>query len=308
MEALTAVFSEVNGDTSGLKARMKAAANSLANFEPGQYQPPETTTGQVVLAELFTGCECGPCAAADFAFDALRDYYPRTRLAILEFHQHIPRPDPMTNYDSDARYQYYGANFGTPTVFINGTDKMVGGGPKIVTKNRFTLYSHTIEKHLKAKPGYHISGLADLSQDQVKIDLQIKSSNDQPDSEKNPLLNIALVERSVDFSGSNGVDHHAFVVRKLVNGGEGKVITIDNQGLTLSETIQLKAVEIELADYIKEYAAQNANRITDTEGWKNPPIKLNRDNLAIIAWLQDAETKAVLQAFYYDVPSAAAAK
>ena len=36
-------------------------------------------------------------------------------------------------------------------------------------------------------------------------------------------------------------------------------------------------------------------------GWKKRPEKLNRKNLAIIAWLQDKESKEVYQAVYRDI-------
>ena len=77
-------------------------------FEPGVYEGEASPT--VVLGELFTGADCGPCLAADFAFDGLIEHYPDTELAVLEYHLHIPRPDPMTNAASLARKEYYGVN------------------------------------------------------------------------------------------------------------------------------------------------------------------------------------------------------
>ena len=45
----------------------------------------------------------------------------QTELIGLQYHLHIPGPDPLTNKDSMARQQYYGDEIGgTPTVFFNG--------------------------------------------------------------------------------------------------------------------------------------------------------------------------------------------
>ncbi len=43
-------------------------------FLAGRYDP-EVESNRVVLAELFTGADCGPCVAADLAFDGLMERY-----------------------------------------------------------------------------------------------------------------------------------------------------------------------------------------------------------------------------------------
>ena len=76
---------------------------------------------RVVLLELFTGAQCPPCVAADVAFDALLQTYQPTELIGMQYHLHIPGPDPLTNKDSMARQQYYGDKVGgTPSVIFNG--------------------------------------------------------------------------------------------------------------------------------------------------------------------------------------------
>ena len=83
--------------------------------------------------ELFTGTQCGPCVAADVAFEALGRTYKPTELALIQYHMHIPGPDPMTNPADMARWKYYSKLFpsdirGTPTVIFNGKPKPGGGG------------------------------------------------------------------------------------------------------------------------------------------------------------------------------------
>ena len=55
---------------------------------------------KVAVLELFTGAQCPPCVAADVAFDALEKSYKHTDLILLQYHMHIPGPDPLTNPDT----------------------------------------------------------------------------------------------------------------------------------------------------------------------------------------------------------------
>ena len=67
------------------------------------------------------GAQCPPCVTADVAFDALMKTYQPRDAVFLEYHLNIPRPDPMTNKDTEERERYYGkAIEGTPTMFVDG--------------------------------------------------------------------------------------------------------------------------------------------------------------------------------------------
>ena len=92
------------------------------------YKPTEKRSDRMVLAEVFTGSGCGPCAGADVAFDAAMERYTRKDLAVVMLHEHVPRPDPMTTEATTARYKLYGAN-GVPAFAIDGK-KTVGGGSR----------------------------------------------------------------------------------------------------------------------------------------------------------------------------------
>ena len=306
-ESLSALYTNAYGSTEGLAEKIEEAKKETASFSPGTYQPEDTPTGQVVLAELFTGSECNPCAASDIAFDILRDYYPRTTLVILEHHYHIPRPDPMTNPDTEARYRYYGGNFGTPTVFFQGQEKIVGGGPRIVAKNCFEIYDYSIQKYLKDKPEFQFSGTADINKDNISVALDIRQK-EKTELTDDIRLNIALVERSVDYSGSNGIEHHAFVVRKLLNGAGGDAALFKDGMLSIKAEVDIKSVEAGITAYLNDYQEKKATRFRSSNGWRARPETLNRGNLAIVAWLQNHNTKVVLQSFYQDVASVSASK
>ena len=99
-------------------------------FKPAPYAGRKNPkANQVVLMELFTGAQCPPCVAADVAFDALLMTYKPTEFIGLQYHLHIPGPDPLTNNDSEERQKYYGSVIrGTPSTFFNGKDEAGGGG------------------------------------------------------------------------------------------------------------------------------------------------------------------------------------
>ena len=106
----------------------------------------------MVLLELFTGAECGPCVAADLAFDAVSSAYRPTELITLEYHLHIPRPDPLTAPDSVARAAYYEVR-STPSTLFNGVPAALHGGPAEHARGKLNQYRSVIDDKLQATRG-----------------------------------------------------------------------------------------------------------------------------------------------------------
>lgn len=272
--------------------------NELTSFDPGKFK--EKTKGNVVLAELFTGAECPPCAGADAAFDILSEYYSRKDVAILEYHVHIPAPDPMTNPDTFARYKYYGGNFGTPTVIIEGKEKVTGGGPKYLAKNRFNIYKYSINKFFNENPGLNITGDALQKDSKVKVDFKLKK---EKAVDKDLSFHIALVEKSINYSGSNGVTKHIFVVRSLIKGADGLPVEVKNGSEKFSDSFNVNEIEKNISTYLDDPTKDSSWRKgLPFSGWKQRTDKIDRNNLAVVAWVQNNNTKNVLQSFYVDVP------
>ena len=116
---------------------------------PGRSDPRHD---RVVLLELFTGAECGPCVAADLAFDALSGAYRPTELITLEYHLHIPRPDPLTGPDSVARAAYYEVH-STPSTRFNGEPAALHGGPAEHARSKLNQYRSVIDEMLRTRAG-----------------------------------------------------------------------------------------------------------------------------------------------------------
>ncbi len=295
--AADALIKKISMDEKELPKRIALVKEQMIKFEPGK-SGKKNTTGKTVFAELFTGAECGPCVASDHAFDKLSEYYTRNDLVILEYHVHIPGPDPMTNPDSYKRYQYYGGDFGTPTVFIDGGEKMIGGGGNFVASNRFRVYNHLVEKNIKRKPGVTIRGSAVMENDVVNVVLKLTPSKATP---KSPLtVHVALVEKSIAYTGANGVSRHIFVVRDLVNGAEGELVKFGKKDVRYTTSINVDDVRKGVSAYLDDPTKDPSWRGTFT-GWKERTDTIDRTNLAVVAWVQDNTTKEVFQSHFIDV-------
>jgi tetratricopeptide (TPR) repeat protein len=282
-----------------IKSLITTKRDELLSFNPGHYKG-SNPNNNVVLAELFTGAECGPCAGADYAFEYLAEYFKRNEVAILEYHLHIPGPDPMTNPDTFGRYSYYGKDFGTPTVFIQGKSKIGGGGPKYLAKNRFNIYRYTLENYLNNKSYVKIGGSAKNNNDSVSVNLKIQKAKT---IEKNISLHIVLTEKSVQYLGSNGVSKHIFVVRSLNGGADGIQLKPDKGNETITSSFNLNGIEKGLSKYLDDPTNDPSWRNNQpVPQWKKRTDKLDRNNLAVVAWVQNNKTKEILQSIYLDLP------
>jgi hypothetical protein len=272
----------------------------MSALETGEYKADGKSNGKVIMAELFTGAECPPCVAADMAFDILSEYYPRDVLAILEYHLHIPGPDPLTNPDSYQRYLYYGADYGTPTVFFEGGEKITGGGPKIAALNRYNVYNYSIKKFLNDEPAAKLSGSAKINGKTLDINLSVKPISGKINK---TALHIAVAEKEVNYTGANGIGKHIFVVRDLVEGQQGSELSLSEKS-DIKRTVNLDTLRSTISKYLTDPTTDASWKQPQFTGWRtdtNTLSAINDKGLAVIAWLQDSVTKEVLQAYYMDV-------
>lgn len=296
--ALTEAVGEAGISEEALKERIDKMKEELLKFRPEAEKPAASKTGRVALAELFTGAQCGPCVAADRAFDLMADYYPRTSLAILEYHVHVPGPDPMTNDDSEDRYQFYGGHLGTPTVFFDGTERITGGGTEVMKKFLFERYDEITASILKKKTAIRLAVHTRRSGDTVGFTVDASPVADVP---ADAALHVALVEKSIQYSGSNGITHHRFVVRKLVNGSDGIPLDLTSGEKKIENSIDLTQVDAALSVYLNLFEAHPPKRFSGFGGWDARPEELDRSNLALVVWIQNTKTKEVYEAAYSDV-------
>jgi hypothetical protein len=229
--------------------------------------------------------------AADVAFDALQKSYQPTELILIQYHLHIPGPDPLTNPDSVARSSYYSVR-GTPSTYFNGKSEAGGGGGMANSQGKFKQYTNVIDPLLEKTTNVKVSGKA--HQSGGKLDIAVDVSGAEGDDMK---LRVLVVEESIRYVGSNGLRFHHQVVRAMPGGAAG--IAIKDKSLKHSATVELANVRKGLTAYLDEYAASSA--------FPKPDRPLDLKNLRVIALVQNDKTKEILQALQMEVEGASTA-
>src|SRR6266849_869553 len=238
------------------------------------YRPDDKRTGRVVLAELFTGASCGPCVAADLAFDTAAERYRRGEVAIIAWHQHIPDPDPLANDGTIARGVFYSL-FGTPKWAIDG-ETAEGGGNRDNADQLWRRLEAALEKRLDTPPEAHLSLRINRNGDTIQVDAA--PTGVQGDS-KDVKLYTVLVEDHVRYVGENGVRYHGMVARAVSE--------------TSRTVFDLAAVAAENRKQLDDYEKQEGDF-----SFHDKPVKMDSAGLGIVGFLQDTRTKKVLQSAY----------
>jgi len=261
--------------------------------------PPITTTpyagredpasNQVALVELFTGTGCPPCVAADVAFESLGRTFKSSDVVLLQYHRHVPSPDPLANPDSEDRARYYAAT-GTPFIFIGGKEFVRDGGPRQKGPDLFEQCRGAIETQLKQKCPAKIGLIAKRDDDQIAI--EVKLSDVEP-SEK-LRLRLALVEEKVRFTGLNGVRLHHSVVRAMPGGVSG--VVVPEAEMTHRVTVSVGELKESLASYLTDFEKQFSQE--NNVSFEFPARPLDLAHLGVAAFLQNDETQEVIQAAF----------
>jgi hypothetical protein len=256
------------------------------------YKEEVPRSGRVVLAEVFTGSGCPPCVGADLATDAAMERYSRQDLAVLMFHQHVPRPDPMANPAAVKRASFYDVQ-GVPTLAIDGKTT-VGGSDRAGTKRVYDRINADIEKDLRLPAEAHLTLAAGMEGGSVKVHATVDGI--KGDSKDLKLL-IALVEQHLRYGGESGIRFHPMVVRDMA-----PAFSITEGIGTFDYTFDVAKISSDLKAYLENYEVTNDRygKITFVER----KDAINRSDLAVVAFVQDVKSKKVLQASYWKMSKA----
>lgn len=235
------------------------------------------------VVELFTGAQCPPCVAADVAFDALGKSYSHGDLLLLQYHLHIPGPDPLTNSLSEARARYYGVR-STPSVFLNGQEGPPVGGPKMAGNSRFVALTNVLNGMSRSKAHEAIS--LQLALDRSAEEHAVSAKFSGVTEHRKCLLRLFLVEETVRYPGRNGQRLHHQVVRAPV--GDPKGIVLGGTDGHLKILLGITKIREETEKYWEQF--EKRRPFLDDER----PLDLEK--LAIVSILQDIESKEIIQA------------
>jgi hypothetical protein len=221
--------------------------------------------------------------------------YSRKELAVVMYHQHVPRPDPMTNSDTQARSKYYAVG-GVPTYFIDGSKVDYNGAGRDDTKSVWEHIQKPIEKELDNPAEDKIDVQASVVGNSVKVSATVASVKTES---KDLKVHILLLEKELTYSGENGIRFHPMAVRAM--GGK------DDDGFALDPAAPAPVEQVWDLDKI---SASLKKQLDDYEakGHRGNPFKfidkkyqIDRGNLAVVVFIQDAKTKHVLQAAFVDL-------
>ena len=303
IEAMNAIYRKShNGSTDGIEAMLDTEYHKRYPnpVKVEAYQPSEKRSDRLVLAEVFSGSGCPPCVAADLAFDATMERYRPKDLAVIVYHVHIPRPDPMTNVQTEARRQNYGVN-GVPSYAIDG-DKSGGGGPREYAKNVFERAQKSIEKDLDAPAEAKLKLAAAVNGNSVKVSASLADVKSESVDLK---LQIALVEKEIRYNGENGIRFHSMVVRALAGEkGEGFAVAQGAAAAPFEETFDLEKISQAIKAHLDDYEAKGHRG--ESFKFSEKKYQIDRADLAVVAFVQDEKTKHVLQAAYVDLSTGGA--
>ncbi len=265
-------------------------AKTAVPFKTEEFKGREGKSRRVAVVELFTGAQCPPCVSADIAFDAAVKAYKPADVVLLQYHLHIPGPDPLTNADSEKRQKYYGDSIrGTPTMFVSGKVTESLGGFKQHGEERFKTLSSLINKKLETDDQGDLKLSLVNKGDKIEATAEVHGLKKTGDKVR---LRFVVIEDVVRYQGRNGQRLHHHVVRAFPGGVDG---------FALKEANGKEAVTVVLGDLKKS--------LTDylVEANKNDPFPdderpLNLKHLKLVALIQDDESKEILQAAQVEVP------
>jgi hypothetical protein len=260
-----------------------STSKSALNFKTEKFPGRKAKSNRAVLVELFTGAQCPPCVASDMAFDGLEKTYQSGEVVLLQYHMHIPGPDPMSNTDSDLRFDFYADAYpkkvrGTPANLFNGKLEATGGGDRDDAPDKYKEFCNVVNKLLEAPDTLKLSASAVGTGS--KIDIHAKVANlDKPGDKMR--LRLVLVEDWVRYQGGNGLQYHHRVVRAMPGGAKG--VPVKEKDFEHKANIDLDELRASLNKYLNE-------------DYPEGPRPMRLRNLSVVAFVQNDESAEVLQA------------
>lgn len=288
---MEALYSKSNqGSLSGLEEMLDAKYNQLFPFpiKVEHYKPSAKRSNRTVLAEVFTGSGCPPCAAADLGFDAMMERYKREDLTVVMYHLHIPAPDPMTNPSTQSRSKFYGIQ-GVPGYAIDGK-QAGGGGTREMAAGFYDRVNPDVEKRLETPAEADLK--LDASMDGSTIKAKAVVSNVKSES-SNLKVHILLAEEKIRYLGENGIRYHPMVVRSVAGAEYGGFAVTAKEGQTFEWTFDVNAISAEAKKHLEEY--EKAGHRGESFTFSEKKDRINPDDLSVVAFVQDEKSKAILQ-------------
>lgn len=282
-----------SGSLDGLEDMLDAryAKENPPNVHVKPYVATKDRTRRVVLAEVFTGSGCPPCAGADLAYDGAMERYAKTELAVLMYHMHIPRPDPMANTYSIKRADFYAIR-GVPTAVVDGEAKIGGGSADSAPKIYAETVEPAIEKRLTKAPGTKVGLKLEKKGNIITAKVAVGKT---PTTAKKLRLHVVLAEERIRYSGENGVRFHPMVVRNIAMSAkdtQGFAVS-PGKGFTTNYVFDVQKTSDEAKAHLDDFEVNNTRFGKFQFASKKHAI--DGEKLYVVAFVQDEDSKEILQ-------------
>src|SRR5262249_41528200 len=176
----------------------------------------------------------------------IKAYKPQD-VVFLQYHLHIPGPDPLTNKDTVARQRYYDDEIeGTPTCLIDGKVLPGLGGGKPQAQSSYERLTRAINRALDEDAEAKVDLKVARKGDKIDISAEV----DAKGAGKKARLRFVLIEDKARYAGNNGLRIHHHVVRALPGGVAGFALADGNKH---TASVNLEDVRKGLRDYLSEF-------------------------------------------------------
>jgi DsbC/DsbD-like thiol-disulfide interchange protein len=271
------------------------SARHLNPITTTKYVASPRRTSRTVLAEMFTGAACIPCLSVDLSFERVLERYSRADVAYLVYHIHAPSSDPYSNFAVEDRSHFYGVN-SAPTVIIDGHPATVGEGSTPLATTVFPKIDAALAARLDIEAGGAITASAVRQGSRVSVAVNASARATSSDKVK---LHIALVEMTSSYSGENGLRFQPMVVRAMYRARNDRGAWLPGPSAApVTWAVDLAELAAENNEYYDWYIADLKKRANIDTSFREKRSQLDPSRLAIVAFLQDDVTHAVLQSSF----------
>ena len=234
---------------------------------------------RVPMLEVFTSSTCPPCVQGNVNLKTVLSNYSQTDYTLLKYQMSWPGSgDPYYTQEAGDRRTFYSVN-SVPRLEIDGG---YDGNPSGFTTQEFDEYAgipsfSTISANYSV---YHDQGQNSVVDMNITIDpIEDFNSNDLK-------LFVAIIEYATyNNTGSNGETEFLHVMKKMIPSSSGQAIPALQSGVQES--------------YNFSYNFQGQYTLPPDA---NSPINHmtshsveDFDNLGVVVWVQDVNTKEILQ-------------
>jgi hypothetical protein len=185
---------------------------------------------------------------------------------------------------------------GVPTYFIDGATVKFNGASRDGTKGVWEHIQSPIEKDLATPAEAKITLNATASGGSVKVTASVDGMKSES---KDLKVQVLLLEKEITYSGENGIRYHPMVVRAM-GGAKDDGFPLDPAApASVEQAWDLDRISASLKTQLDEYEAKGHRG--SSFKFIEKKYQIDRGNLAVVVFVQDAKTKHILQAAFADL-------